>query len=67
MQMSPAKTLQTAVFAISQATYTPSSIRNTDITVYLKFGRYYINDAGTVHFRFDRNEAIELIQRLLSN
>lgn len=67
MKMHAAKALQTAVFAISQITYTPSNIRNTDITVYLKFGRYYINNAGTVHFRFDRTEAIELIQQLLSN
>lgn len=64
-QMQPAKALQTAVFAVAQATYTPSNIRGTDITVGLKFGRYLINNAGTEYLRFDRNEAIDIIKQLL--
>jgi hypothetical protein len=64
-QMHPAKALQTAVFAIGQVTYTPANIRHTDITVYLKFGNYFINNAGTQYRFFDRNDAISKLQQLL--
>lgn len=64
-QMHPAKALQTAVFAVSNATYVPANIRNTDITVGLKFGRYLINNAGAEYVRYDRNEAIDTIKQLL--
>jgi hypothetical protein len=65
--MYPAKALQTAVFAIAGATYVPANIRNTDITVALKFGRYLINDAGAEYVRYDRDEAIATIKQLLSS
>lgn len=64
--MHPAKALQAAVIAISEATYIPSNIRNTDITVGLKFGRYLINDAGAEYVRYDRSEAIDTIKKLLT-
>lgn len=64
-QMYPAKALQTAVFAISHATYMGESIRGTDITVKLVFGHYHINNAGTTYNRYDREEAIETLQQLL--
>lgn len=67
MKMHAAKALQTAVFAVAQATYMPSNIRHTDITLYLKFGNYHINDAGTLYRCWDREAAIEKLVQLLSN
>lgn len=64
--MHAAKALQTAVFAVAQATYTPSNIRNTDITLNLKFGNYHINDAGTLYRCWDREAAIEKLAQLLT-
>jgi hypothetical protein len=63
-QMHPAKALQTAVHAVSSATYIPANIRGTDIQVSYKLGRYYIFNGATQYNRFDRDEAIELVQQL---
>ena len=66
--MHPAKALATAVHTLSDVTYANSvNIRHTDIVVILKFGRYFIYDAGTQYNVWSRDEAIEKLVQLLSN
>ncbi len=65
--MHPAKALQTAVFTLADVTYANTvNIRNTDIVVSMKFGRYIINDAGTEWRHLDRTAAIEKLKSLLT-
>lgn len=66
--MKPAQALQTAVFAIANVTYAePVTIRNTNVTVSMKFGSYTVShDLGTVKF-LDRDRAIDLLKRVLTN
>lgn len=65
--MHPAKALATAVHTLVNVTYAnPVNIRHTDIVVSLKYGNYFVNDAGTQYRCWGREEAIEKIQQLLT-
>lgn len=66
--MHKAKALQTAVFTLVDVTpNSPVTIHNTDITVGVKSGNYWVKHDGKEVKFLDRDRAIALIQRILAD
>ena len=66
--MHPAKALQTAVFAVTEAHCLNSAhIRGTDITVRMSGASWYIVENGsTMYTRRNRQQAIDTIKQILT-